>query len=95
MMTKRDVLQLRWQLRREEGRNARELELHTTDDLRRIYQTNFNDPIRLADGIVSRAQLVAEIRWRVFWARFGYGLLLVVTVIGTAAAVVAAVEGWK
>jgi hypothetical protein len=46
-------------------------------------------------GIVTRAELVAEIRWRVFWARFGYGVVLVMTVIAAIAAVVAALEGWK
>jgi hypothetical protein len=80
---------------RQEGRNACELELYTTDDLRRLYQATSDDPIRLRDGIVSRVQIVAELRWRVFWARSGYVLLLLVRVIGAVAAVIAAIEGWK
>ena len=90
-----DVLRVRVKMRREEGRNVRELSLYTTDDLRRLYQTTNDDLIRLRDGIVGRVQLVAEIRWRIFWARFGYGLLLFVSVIAAIAAVIAAAEGWK
>jgi hypothetical protein len=89
------VLRVRWETHRKEGRNVRDLALYTTDDLRHLYQRANEDPIRLRDGIVSRAQLVAEIRWRTFWARFGYGLLLFVSVIGAVAAVIAAAEGWK
>jgi hypothetical protein len=95
LMSRLDVVRVRRDMHRKEGRNACELGLYTTDDLRRLYQATNDDPIRLRDGIVSRVQLVAEIRWRVFWARFGYGLLLSVTVIGAIAAVIAAAEGWK
>lgn len=91
----RDVLRVRWVMRREEGRNVCELGLYTTDDLRRLYQATNDDPIRLRDGIVSRAQVVAEIRWRVFWDRFGYGLVLYVSMVAAVAAVIAALEGWK
>lgn len=90
-----DVLRVRRDMHRKEGRNACELELYTTDDLRQLYQKTNVDAVRLRDGIVSRNQLVAEIRWRIFWGRFGYGLLLFVSVIGAIAAVIAAVEGWK
>ena len=95
LMSCRDVLCVWWDLRRKEGRNFREQELHTTDDLRRLYQGTNDDPIRLRDGIVSRMQLVAVIRWRIFRARFGYGILLLVSVIAAFAAVIAAFEGWK
>jgi hypothetical protein len=95
LMGWRDVLRVRRDLRRKEGRNAVELELYTTDDLRRLYQATNDDPVRLRDGIVSRAQLVAEIRWRVFWDRFGYAVLLYVSMIAAGAAIIAAVEGWK
>ncbi len=95
LMSWRDVLRVRWDMHRMEVRNARELELYTTDDLRRLYQKTNDDPVRLRDGIVSRVQLVGEIRWRIFLERFGYGLLLFVSVIGAIAAVIAAVEGWK
>jgi hypothetical protein len=87
-----DVLAVRHGI---EGRNKFELQLYTTDDLRRRYQENESDLIRLRDGSVTRTELVAEIRWRVFWARFGYGIVLVMTVIAAFAAVIAAVEGWK
>lgn len=95
LMSWRDVLRVRRDLRRREGRNAFELELYTTDDLRRLYQATNDDPVRLRDGIVSRAQLVAEIRWRVFWDRFGYAVLLYVSMIAAIGAVFAAIEGWK
>lgn len=94
-MSCRDVLRVCWDMYRNEGRNARELELYTTDDLRRLYQATNDDPIRLRDGIVSRVQLVAVIRWRIFWARIGYSLLLFVSVIAAVAAVLAAGEDWK
>ena len=95
LMSCRDVLRVWWNMHRTEGRNIRELELYTTDDLRRLYQSANEDPIRLRDGIVSRVQLVAVIRWRIFWARFGYFLLLFVSVIAAVAAVIAAAEGWR
>jgi hypothetical protein len=85
-----DVLRELRAMRSKEGRNVRELQLYTTDDLRRLYQAP-GDPIRLRDGIVSRVQLVAVIRWRIFWARFGYCVLLV----GAIAAIIAAAEGWR
>lgn len=95
LMNWHDVLRVRWHMYRKEGRNFCELKLYTTDDLRRLYQATNDDPIRLRDGIVSRAQLVAEVRWRIFWARFSYCLLLFVSVIAATAAVIAAAEGWK
>ena len=94
-MSFRHVLRIRWNMRRTEGRNVCELKLYTTDDLRQLYQATNDDLIRLRDGIVSRVQLVAEIRWRIFWAQFGYCLLLFVSVIAAVAAVIAAAEGWK
>ena len=91
-MTWRDVLCVRHHI---EGRNKLELQLYTTDDLRQRYQESGDSSIKLRDGIVTRVELVAEIRWRVFWARFGYGVVLVMTVIAAIAAVIAALEGWK
>lgn len=87
-----DVLRVR---RAIAGRNAFELQLYTTDDLRRLYQGTDDDPIRLRDGIVSRAELVAEIRWRVFVDRWCYRVLFIMTVIAAFAAAVAAVVGLK
>ncbi len=95
LLSWRDVLRVQWDMRRKEGRNVRELELYTTDDLRQLYQATNDDPIRLRDGIVSRVQLVAVIRWRIFWARFNYILLLFVSVVAAVAAVIAAAEGWE
>ena len=91
----RDVLRVLWDMHRKEGRNVRELELYTIDDLRRLYQSTNDDLIRLRDGIVSHVQLVAVIRWRIFWTWFNYGLLLFVSVVAAVAAVIAAAEGWK
>ncbi len=89
------VLRSYWTLRRKEGRNARELELYTTDDLRWLYQATNDDLIRLRDGIVSRVELVAVIRWRVLWARISYLVLLLLSVVAAIASVTGAVEGWK
>lgn len=85
------VLWVRWDTRRTAGRSVRELALYTTDDLRHLYQDSKDDLIRLHDGIVSRAQLVAEIRWRDLRAQAE----LVLLVIAAVASVIAAVEGWK
>ncbi len=89
-----DILRELRNMRRKEPRNALELRLYTTDDLRRFYQAGQDDLYRLRDGIVTRNQLVAVILWRVLCDRFGYFLLLGVSVIAAIAAVVAAVEGW-
>jgi hypothetical protein len=35
------------------------------------------------------------ILWRIFWARFNYGVLLFVSVVAAVAAVIAAAEGWR
>lgn len=95
LMTGFGVLRVLVNLHRKEGRNVRELKLYTTDELRRLYQATEGDIIRLRDGIISRIQLVAVIRWRIFWAQAGYGLLLLVSVIAMVASVIAAAEGWK
>lgn len=84
-----------WRMYRNERRNFSELKLYTTDNLRQLYQATNDNPISLRDGIVSRIQLVAVIRWRVFCAGFGYSLLLVLSMISAAAAIIAAVEGLK
>jgi hypothetical protein len=78
MMDRRGVLRVLWDMRRKEGRNVRELEFYTTDDLRRLYQTETADLIQLRDGIVSRVQVAAV----VWWERFGNFVLLSVSMIG-------------
>ena len=78
-----------------EDRNESELKLYTTDDLRRLYQGSGDELIRLRDGIVTRPEMVAEIRWRILCGQVGYVVLFIMTVIAAIAAVVAAVEGWK
>jgi hypothetical protein len=95
LMSWGDVLRVWWHMHRHEGRNVRELELYTTDDLRRLYQATNDDPICLRDGIVTRVQLVAVIRWRILRGQCSYGLLLFVSVVAAVAGVIAAVEGWK
>src|ERR1700745_768058 len=89
------VGRVRLAMPRTDGRNARELALYTTDDLRRLYQGTNDDLIRLRDGIVSRVQLVAEIRWRIFREQYQLYLVLITSVVGAVAAVIAAAEGWK
>ena len=93
LMGYRDALRVWRDMCRKGGRNIRELELYTTDDLRQLYQASDDATIRLRDGIVSRVQLVAVIRLRILLARFSYSLLLVVSVIAAIAAVIAAAEG--
>lgn len=90
LLNRRDVLRVVRNMRREEGRNVRELELYTTDGLRQLYQATNDDPIRLRDGIVSRVQLVAVIRWRIFLERCNYIVLLIVSAVAAVAAVIAA-----
>jgi hypothetical protein len=88
-----DVVRVRLDMNCKEGRNVRELALYTTDDLRQLYQETNDDPIRLRDGIVSRVQLVAEIRWRIFREQYQLYLVLITAVVGAVAAVIAAAEG--
>lgn len=95
LMSWRGVLRVYWDMHRKEGRTVRELDLYTTDDLRRLYQKTDNELIRLRDGIVSRVELVAVIRWRVLWKKIGYVVLLLLSLIAAFASVTAAVEGWK
>jgi hypothetical protein len=90
-----DVVRVRLDMHRKEGRNVRELALYTTDDLRRLYQGTNDDPVRLRDGLVSRVQLVAEIRWRIFREQYQLYFVLFTAVVGAVAAVIAAAEGWK
>ena len=82
MLGRLGVLRLIWRTRRREGRNVAELEFYTTDDLRGLYQRTEGDIISLRDGIVTRLQLAAEIRWRAWWARSGYWLLLIAALCG-------------
>ena len=90
-MSWRDMLRTLWDMHRREGRNIRELKLYTTDDLRRLYQASSDEPIKLRDGIVSRVQLVAVIRWRVLWGWFGYIALL----LASLAAAMFAFLAWR
>lgn len=90
-----DVMRVRADMHRKEGRNFLELKLYTTDDLRQLYQSKNDDLIRLRDGLVSRHQLVAEIRWRLFVDKCSYISLFVLSLIAAVAGVVAAVEGLK
>jgi hypothetical protein len=81
-----------------DARNAEDLRLYSTDDLRHLYHQNAGDdstPIRLRDGIISRKQIKAVILHRVWWERFGYFTLLAVSVVAASAAVIAALEGWR
>jgi hypothetical protein len=80
LMSKLDVLRVLLSMHSKEGRNVHELKLYTTDDLRHLYQAETGEIIHLRDGVVSRTQLVAVIRWRVFWAQFGYVILLAVSI---------------
>jgi len=78
-MSRLGVLRVLLAMHRKEGRNVAELKLYTTDDLRHLYQTEKDAIIHLRDGTVSRMQLVAVIRWRIFLEQFGYSILLAVS----------------
>lgn len=77
-----------------DARTREDVALYSTDDLRRLYQSEAGEPIRLRDSLLSRAELKAEILWRVRRERWVARLTLLAAVIGAAAAIVAAVEGW-
>ena len=76
-----------------DARTADYVQFFTIDDLRRDWRATSGGAdarTTLRDDItISRAELEMEIRWRVWWERVGYGVLL----IGAVAAVIAAVEG--
>ena len=84
LLTWRDIRRVR---RHMDARNVAELALHTTDDLRPLYQEKTDDVIRLPDGIISRVELVAEIRWRVWLSSLGYKLLFGASLVAAGAAV--------
>jgi hypothetical protein len=64
-----------------------DLALYSTDDLRHLYHTGRTEVFRLDD-------VKAEIRWRVWCEEWISLLTLLAAVIGAAAAIIAAVEGW-
>jgi hypothetical protein len=70
------------------------VDLYSTDDLRRLYQLESSEQIRLRDSNLSRAELKAEILWRLWCERWVSRLTLWIALIGAAAAIVAATEGW-
>jgi hypothetical protein len=95
LMTRRDVLRVKWDIHRKERRIVREFQLYTLDDLRERYQTT-KDATRLSVEVtVSRVQLYAEIRWRIWREWLSYGLLLFLSAVAAVASVIAAAEGWK
>jgi hypothetical protein len=89
------------QMAKLDARTREDVALYSTDDLRRKYQSESGETIRLCDSIPSRAELRAEILRRVWWERWAARVTLgvavigaVAAIIGAAAAIVAAVEGW-
>ena len=93
LLSRLGVLLVIWDMHRKEGRNVRELRLYATDDLRQLYQKPGGDIISLRDGIITRVQLAAVIRWRLGWAAAGGWLLAGLSFIAAVAAIVAAWEG--
>ncbi len=86
LLTWWNVITTRWKIN---GRNAAELALHTTDDLRRAYRDQKGDLIRLTDGLVPRLELVAEIRWCNLWSRLGAWVTLAVAIVAAMASLAA------
>jgi hypothetical protein len=78
-----------------DARNVQDLQLYSTDDLRHLYHLAEGGDacIRLRDGIITREELKADIRRRVWWGRFWNIILATVAIIGMIAAVVAAITG--
>jgi hypothetical protein len=76
-----------------DARNAEDVRLYSTDDLRHLYHAEKSNLIPLRDGIITREEIRAVILWRVWWMRSRYFLLLLVSIIGAFAAVIAAIEG--
>ena len=70
------------------------VDLYSTDDLRRLYQLESGEPIRLRDALLSRAELKAEILWRLWCERWRFWITLWIALIGALAAIIAAIEGW-
>ncbi len=75
-------------------RTREDIALYSTDQLRRLYHEGESELVRLRDGIPSRDELKAEIRWRLWREAWLSRLTLLAAVIGAVAAIVAAVEGW-
>jgi hypothetical protein len=69
------------------------VDLYSTDDLRRLYQLESADLIRLRDSNLKRAELRAEILWRLWCDRWVSRITLWAALIAAAAAIVAAIEG--
>ena len=73
--------------------------LYSTDNLRRLYQWESDEEIRICDGsgqaIIKRGELRDEIWWRLWWDRWVSWITLLAAVVGAVAAIVAAGEGWK
>ena len=72
------------------------VDLYSTDDLRREYQSKErSELIPLTRGIlIDRTELRAEILWRLWCERWVSRTILLAAVVGAVAAIVAAVEGW-
>lgn len=90
-----DIMRVRRRLRRENARSASDLELYSTDHLRDLYINSPNQQVQLRDEIVTRAEIVAEIHWRVWWGMFKNRVLLFLSLVAAIASVLAAVEGWR
>ena len=78
------------------GKALREaVDLHSTDDLRRLIQAEEREGVQLSRGVVIfRTELRAEILWRLRCERWVSRIILLAAVVGAFAAIVAAVEGW-
>jgi hypothetical protein len=68
-------------------RTRQDIALYSTDDLRHLCHTGRTEVFPLDD-------VRAEIRWRVWRENWISLLTLLAAVIGAAAAIVAAIEGW-
>lgn len=72
-----------------------EIDYYSTEQLRDLYHGATSGLIRLRNANISREEIQAEIRWRLSRESRRFWITLIVAVVGTLAAVIAAVEGYK
>jgi hypothetical protein len=76
-------------------RTREDIAQYSTEHLRRLHHEETSQLIRLRDSIISRDELKAEIRRREERENWRFWIMLLVTVVGALAAIVAAIEGWR
>jgi len=76
-------------------RSRADIDLYSLDDLRNVYQANVSSGIRLRDSMLTREEIVAEIRWRLWWAIVENRATLFFAIVAAIASVIAVIQGFK